>query len=583
MTAISGATSATVLDMLGKLDGDFATMADAFFEGEFALWLGSGISFDRAPSLGDIIGRAIEFLRARAIDPVTQAKFEPAFNEALKLSEIDLVRVNPHLAATFAAWPQDIRDDIINILWNKYSELLDIRIPSEPEDYILWKAVNIREAFEKPNSPGSVHLSIAILILEGALREIASANWDGFIEAAMARLAGGLPGNLQVVVDPAHLRDAPGKARLLKFHGCIVHATEKPDLYRQFLVGSETQITNWPQSQFYAAMRNEVVSVATNFRALMTGLSLQDGNLQAVFSAARQTNPWNWPCVPQAHVFCENEIVDGQRKMLKTTYAGTYNDAIDEIEASAHLKAWGEQVLLALVLRVVGAKLSELVRLVLATRPIAAESNVLTDALVALRDQVAALAIDDRTDFAEKAISVWSRLISLFRTGFLPAAPNAYEVLSSGSPRHLADDQNARAAAFGELGIALALLQRGQNEGRWTLRLPDDANLSSGALSAIASWDGATARTIFFARTAGVAIDLKKQGAFANDNTIVIHADDAWHQMTQNSGSGSARTQSRAPGRIGSVETRHVSIAQILNAETDVIGLHSQFVAGIAL
>ena len=103
---------------------------------------------------------------------------------------------------------------------------------------MLWNAVDVREAFSHAAPPACEHLCIAILILEGAVRQIVSANWDGFIEAAIERLAGGIAGNLQVMVDPDHLRDAPGKARLLKFHGCIVHADADAAVYRRFLIAS---------------------------------------------------------------------------------------------------------------------------------------------------------------------------------------------------------------------------------------------------------------------------------------------------------------------------------------------------------
>src|SRR6516164_6074334 len=156
---------------------------------------------------------------------------------------------------------------------------------------MLWEAV-VRNAFSDPAPSACEHLSIAILILEGAIQEIASANWDGFIEAAIEQLAGSIAGNLQVVVDPAQLRDAPGKARLLKFHGCTIHATDDPATYRNCLIASKSQILNWPEEQATAAMRAEVISAATNLKTMMVGLSLQDVNLQSVFVRARQANPW---------------------------------------------------------------------------------------------------------------------------------------------------------------------------------------------------------------------------------------------------------------------------------------------------
>jgi hypothetical protein len=72
------ATSITVLETLHKLDGEFAAMAKAVENDEFALWVGSGISRE-APNLGGLIVRAVEHLRQRATDPASQAKFETGF------------------------------------------------------------------------------------------------------------------------------------------------------------------------------------------------------------------------------------------------------------------------------------------------------------------------------------------------------------------------------------------------------------------------------------------------------------------------------------------------------------------------
>ncbi len=294
-TSLPTATSVTVLETLHKLDGEFHSMASAVENGEFGLWVGSGISRN-APNLGDIVARAIEHLRQRAISPATQAKFEPALDAALKLSEIEVGVAEPYFRVAFADWPDDLRNRIVDVLWNKYSQLLDIRVKGERSDFMLWDAVDIRSAFQHPAPPACEHLCIAILVLEGAVREIASANWDGFIEAAIIRLGGGLNGNLQVVVDPVHLRDVPAKARLLKFHGCIIHASEDPTAYRDFLTASESQIIAWPLNPKFEAMKTEVVSLATKSKALMIGLSLQDVNLQTVFAKARLANPWPWPC-----------------------------------------------------------------------------------------------------------------------------------------------------------------------------------------------------------------------------------------------------------------------------------------------
>lgn len=241
----SPAVTMSMLDVLRKLDGEFAEVAAAFENGEFALWVGSGISRG-APNLGKLIERAMEFLRKGAADPATADDFTPALEEALRIAEANQADVAPHLNTAFENWPEVLRTDVIGRLWNKYSELLDVRVPNKDDDYLLWDGIDVREAFANPPPPAAEHLAIAILVLEGVAQEIASANWDGFIEAAVDRLGRGCSGNLQVVVDPDHLRDGAAKARLLKFHGCIIHATQDPAKYRQFLTGSATRSMTGP-------------------------------------------------------------------------------------------------------------------------------------------------------------------------------------------------------------------------------------------------------------------------------------------------------------------------------------------------
>lgn len=577
------ADEATVLKVLQELDAGFGPMAGAFQLGEFALWVGSGIS-GKAPSLGGIIARALEHLRIKAVDPATQAVYLQPFRIALTLGGYSIDAAEPHFPVPFDTWPNVVQQGIIDSLWTRYSVLLDIRIPGTENDYMLWDAVDVRAAFADPKPPQAAHLCIATLILEGALRQVASANWDGFIEAAVVRLGGTLAGNLQVVVDPNHLRDAPGKARLIKFHGCVVHATENPALYRKFLVGSTQQIAEWPHANFYAAIRGEVISLATNYRALMTGLSLQDGNLQAAFVAARQANPWPWPVTPQAHVFCENEIGNGQRQMLQAVYRDSYNNAIEAIETSALLQAWGEQVLIALVLKTLGGKFHALVQLAIGGGALAAEAAVITETLDGLRNHVAELAVGNRTAFVNQAIALWSRVLSLFRTGRLPERSDGYEILTMGSVDSIPNDHNAQATGLGELGIALALVERGRSDGRWTLASPVGLEVSGGSIVASGNRPGAEARSVFFARSAGIAISMEKKGAFANDNTIVIHADDMWKQM--NGGEDeldSPRSLSRAPGRTGANGTQHICIGALLASENSVEQLANSFFAEFVL
>lgn len=575
----------TVREVLAKFEAEFAAVAEAVENGEFALWVGSGISH-QAPSLGNLIEKAFDYLRERAANPLTTAAYMPALEEALGLVNIDPATVLAQIDQPLSAWPE--HDAIIKGLWNQYSRVLDIPIAGMPPDFILWDAIDVREAFAYPAPPAAEHLCIAILILEGAVQAIASANWDGFIEAAVERLTGGVPGMLQVVVDPNQLRGPAGRARLLKFHGCIVHATREPAVFRRFLTGSYTQIMGWPQSNDFAAMCQAVVGLATSHKTMVLGLSIQDNNLQTLFSRAEAIHAWPWPSAPAApaHIFCEDNIRPGQRDVLRLSYGAAYNHNPSAMHDATLLRAWGEKVLIALVLKLLTDKLAHLVDLTLAPLGKSAIGAALNPLLGELRDDIADLAVPppggpSRTPFVNTAIAIWSRLLAMFRTGALPANADAYEALCASTPNLMAADQNAIGMGLGRLGLALGLLQGGRAAGLWELRGPVSAELEAGAMTARAARPDGVDRPLFLVKSASEAISLKSRGAFANDNAIIVHADDVWQQLA--GGASSARRVRAAPGRTGHVGETHVSLGALLDRCGDAATLQREFVAEMML
>lgn len=585
MALVPTASEIAVREVLAKFEAEFASVATAIENGEFALWVGSGIS-RLAPNLGNLIERAFDYIRERAIDATTAAAYLPALEEALALAEIDPAAVEPHFVEPLALWPQ--HDAIIDRLWNKYSRVLDIRIAGEDADFVLWDAIGIRQAFENPAPPAAEHLCIAILILEGAVQAIASGNWDGFIEAAVSRLSNDVPGVIQVVVDPDQLRGPPGRARLLKFHGCIVHATREPLVFRRFLTGSYTQIMDWPEKAEFAAMCNAVVGLATAQKTLVLGLSIQDNNLQTLFARAKAVHAWPWPCTPAApaHVFCENQIQQGQRDVLRLSYGNAYNDNPAAVHDATLLRAWGEKVLIALVLKLITEKLSRLMEFALEPLGKVVIAGALKPLITDLRNDIADLAVlvpgeQNRTTFVNRSIALWSRMLSVYRGGVLPANPDAYETLSHTTPNLIAADQNAQAMGLGRLGVTLSLLQYGRSTGLWELRHPASNDLTSGAMTARASRPDGVDRPVFIVKSATEAIALKSNGAFAYDNAIVLHGDDTWHRMV--GGGTSPRRVRAAPGRTGRVGDTHVSLGNLLARCDDAPALQQEFVAEMML
>ena len=94
------------------------------------------------------------------------------------------------------------------------------------------------------------------------------------------------------------------------------------------------------------------------------------------------------------------------------------------------MRAWAEQVLIALVLKVLTDKLARLMQGVLEASGLGSLLGDLETSLLALRDFVASLAVPDRTSFVNLAVTFWSRILSIFRSGKPPSNPQAYEVIS---------------------------------------------------------------------------------------------------------------------------------------------------------
>ena len=143
MALVPNADQISVREVLAKFEAEFATVARAVENGEFALWVGSGISRN-APNLGKLIERALDFLRVRAIHTATADIYSSAFEEALRFANVEPADLSGQFERPLADWPE--RNAIIRELWNKYSRVLDIRIKDKPPDFILWEAVDIQAA-----------------------------------------------------------------------------------------------------------------------------------------------------------------------------------------------------------------------------------------------------------------------------------------------------------------------------------------------------------------------------------------------------------------------------------------------------
>ncbi|MET0376465.1 MAG: hypothetical protein ABW128_19710, partial [Rhizorhabdus sp.] len=508
------------------IEDRFGPLVEALCEGEFALWIGSGISFGKAPGLPELVAAVIEFLRLRAdfgdlAEPHHRALLKILGDHA-KLSGADIA-AQP-VCKEFSNWPA--RERIVEALRNNYSPMLDERVKGQKPDYLLWEAVNVVGRYAGLDEPDAEHRAIAILVFEGAIKEMASGNWDGLIEAAIAEMSPVDPATvLRTVVEPDDMRGHRADATLVKFHGCAMRCANDNDRFRPFLIATEARMIEWANED--GIVQLELRRIATTYRSLVVGLSLQDGNLKSVFDKAKRTHPWNLPAPPEppAHVFLEEALGAGQRTILKLVYGANFDADPDLVEASALLRARPKTAPPVLALHVVLDKIHHLAlgaaaHLGTAT-PIAFARGIAT-----LRTLAASAAPDDRSEtgaFVERCVLMWTRCMSLLRTGQVPnPASRNYLAVSPRRRGLMAGDLAVAPSGLPQFSASLALMGELQHDGTLTLAAPA---APFAAITARGSYAGADPRHVTFVGNAAAAFELKSQGAFDDRNAVFVHSD----------------------------------------------------------
>ncbi len=566
------AATITVPETLALLDGSFATVSRGVAEDRYVLWLGSGISFGRVDGLRQVIAKVLEFLRARTTPGDPTCRFGRALRAALDhapLTATENARVD--LTQPFAAWPD--HNDIVDRLCNNYARLLDINVDGEPDDYLLWEAVDIRSTFADPAKPPDVeHLCLAILVLEGACSDIASANWDGLIEGSIASLTGGQPA-LSVCARPEDLRDPAARGRLIKFHGCAVRAAQNEAAYRPFLVARQSQINGWIMRPEYAALRGRLVDLLATKPTLMIGLSAQDADIQTLFTQAAVQMPWRWPGDRPSYVFSENELGGDQQGLLQNVYRQDLTPANrPQILDGSRIQAYAKPLLLALVLHLLCSKVRTLVDLAPGAIP-PADRQPLRDGVVALRNQLAACVAPDPLAYINAFIDQWGRSLNLIRNGSLTHVPGRYQPLTVESIADITINPNLPASGMRETAVAAGVLGYGVSRGEWQIA-PPASNAVCDGMFRVNTPSGEA--KVFLTSGPISALQLRQDGHVVDaDEPIVIHG----HKLV----SAMPRSPRSAPGRTGRLRAREVSIASLMESSATVDGLFQRFREELAI
>jgi hypothetical protein len=564
-TALPGAATISIKQTLQLLDNQFASLAKGVAEDRYALWLGSGISFGRLPGLSNLVPKVLEFLRSK-ISPDPSCRYRAGMESALAFASLTAdERARVDLNVRFHDWPD--ANAITERLITNYSRLLDVEIQGEESDHLLWDGVGVPDTYANVHIAVDVeHLCVAILIMEGAASDIATANWDGLIEKAVGEIALGQP-YLAVYVRREDLRQPAQRARLFKFHGCAMLAVQDQPHYRPYLIARKSQIDGYIAQQDQAAVVGQLVSIIVRKPTLMMGLSAQDSNIQSLFAHAEDTSAWSWPSDPPSFVFCEDAIGPDQRGMLKNVYRQDYTMATrDAIANGALLRAYPKPVLLGLVLHVLCAKLCRLIELAPGLLPVG-ERALLCKSLIQLRDCISSEAQGDLVSFVRKLISHSGRLIGQFRDAESPASSVRYLPVSA-LPLHLIEsDPGLPASGFREGAIAIGILALGLSSGAWTLTDTDITERTAGAMRVESSVS--TAR-IFLVSNSHVELLLRQRGYVTDDEDVVVIF-----------GSDISPPLPRSPvstlGRTGKVGIRTVSIRTLLETTPTAMELLQSF------
>jgi len=510
------ALTISVKETLDLLDGSFLGVSRGFVEGQYALWLGSGISRDRVIGLDGVLAKLIEFLRANAT-----ADADCAYRKALE-EVVSMAKPSPeeNAAIDFSQpainWP--CLPSLLTRLWKQYADVLSVEVGTEKLDYLLWVGLDFSSTFASQD-PDAEHLAIGMLALEGVITDLATANWDGLLEAGMREL-GWDEKFYRITVTGQDLRGPAAAAVLYKFHGCALRAIEHEDDYRPLLIARAAQITGWMSNGTFRVVRDQLRALAQRSRTLMIGMSAQDKNIQHLFGQVGAQQGWKWTDQPTPIVFSAQELGTDQKDVLNVAYGQeVYEHNRIAICEAACLPAYGKPLLLGLLLTALAAKLQTLASDVHAPALDAAAHQAIASGIKRLRDRVAEAGNGDRLDLAKRIAAGLARGRFQVENGVsLPGTLPYFPIDSrpphqmKGMPRTVATGLREAAAALGLIGLADLAVE-------WTASVDDPTDSRSGALRLTSS--NATARVFFAANDENIT-SLMDYGAFDEDDPDVV-------------------------------------------------------------
>lgn len=535
-------------------------------DGQRFVWLGSGISRDQVPDLVELIARVLRFLRDRAVSG------EPG---AASHAEALLRILDRHLTGERLRYEADPRNwDPLDLepLRERYSQVLGVRVAGQPNDYLLIEGAGLPMLYGDPDlEPGATHKILAMLIFEGVVTNLASGNWDGLVEKALADISS-TDSLLDVYVDVNDPRGAHGHAEIAKFHGCAVRTLNDPLRYRDKIIATPSQISRLHGNTAYEHMRNHLCDRTTRTRSLVLGLSLQDSDLLTIFQASASRSPWPWEPAHPAYLFAEPEVLPSQEDALEVAYGNDYGRERPSIIQRSALGAYAGPVTAGILIEVLASKLAAALR---------RHQNLPQDVLLNLEKGIHRFVLQVVVAFGKNEETLAAFLLDEYsdflRTYFGPSTVGSarYIPFARGTRAQLETGFGALVMGIDLLGVAVGMIGLGEKERRWRVSLQSKDNGSRIQISRRL----ATAKaTLVIVRGAAEA-----NSVMASEDWINGRDDMVLLQM----GVGAAASTRSPAGRIGRgmklPRRREMAWSEIADSAIDMKEIMVRFETGAGL
>ena len=490
---MTSASHATLTQSIDCLRGRWRDVVE-LLSGRYSVWLGSGISRERFPNLGQLLRSLLDTLHARiqADDPAC-----PYRRCVESIVQLTTIRPSNLSEASPANW-QDrdgkrVLSDIVTQLWDKYADVLDQTVRVGDRTLTMtFDLLKLHEIYgDSSPRPDAEHRYLALLVAEGVLDELVTTNWDALIEAAHAECCDGSGQRLDVIAASEDIDGTglAGQPRLTKIHGCARKTLAEPSHYQPYMLATRTDITAWVKLPERAPFREMIHQLLRERPALFIGLSGQDWNLQAECFATFMTAPPPSATRPRV-TFSTPALQHPQQTFLKALYGANHFAVREEkLVKEAALPLYGKPLLGTLYVLTLLLKARTLADRGFNSPDLSAWCDFVKQGVSQWQEflqQRYDAAVDPHDahhvwrQMSDELPRVVTRFVTMYRDLTVLASPTAYRPLDDRHLGLLATADNVVELNHHWLLVVLAALKSGVNQSFWRLDLPRGAAASQG-------------------------------------------------------------------------------------------------------